>query len=95
MAKLNLAALAAVLSFAIIPALAQSASSVKTLHLPNFDKQTILASIITAGPTATAYLLTCPTADPNYDDTECGLGTGIRVLEGPSTLAVYLDTGDE
>jgi hypothetical protein len=94
MAKLNLAALAAVFSFAIIPALAQSASSVKTLHLPNFDDQTILASIVTAGPTATGYLLTCPTDDPNYDDTKCGLGTGIRILEGPSTLALFVPSGN-
>ncbi|KAH8912615.1 hypothetical protein BR93DRAFT_963771 [Coniochaeta sp. PMI_546] len=68
-----------------------ASSSVVTLHLPNFDDQTILASIITANPTATSYLLTCPTDEP---DDECGLGTGIKVLEGPSTLEVHMTLGE-
>jgi hypothetical protein len=66
---------------------ADSSSSIVTLHLPSFDTQTILASVITANPTATSYLLTCPTDEP---DDECGLGTGIEVLDGPSTLEVHI-----
>lgn len=66
---------------------ADSSSSIVTLHLPSFDTQTILASVITANPTATSYLLTCPTDKP---DDECGLGTGIEVLDGPSTLEVHI-----
>jgi len=64
-----------------------SSSSIVTLHLPDFEDQTILASVITADPTATSYLLACPTDEP---DDECGLGTGIRVLEGASTLEVHM-----
>ncbi|KAB5571924.1 hypothetical protein GE09DRAFT_648791 [Coniochaeta sp. 2T2.1] len=92
MAKLNLAALATTLSILTGRSLAQSpTSSVVTLHLANFDDQAILASVITANPTATSYLLSCPTDEPAD---ECGLGTGINVLEGPSTLEVHLTAGE-
>ncbi|KAB5572548.1 hypothetical protein GE09DRAFT_1100006 [Coniochaeta sp. 2T2.1] len=92
MAKLNLAALATTVSILTGRSLAQSpTSSVVTLHLPNFDDQAILASVITANPTATSYLLSCPTDEPAD---ECGLGTGINVLEGPSTLEVQLTVGE-
>ncbi|OIW32210.1 hypothetical protein CONLIGDRAFT_260945 [Coniochaeta ligniaria NRRL 30616] len=95
MGNFNLAAIATALSILTAPSLAQAtsqaeSSSIVTLHLPNFDDQTILASVITANPTATSYLLTCPTDEP---DDECGLGSGIRVLEGPSTLEVHMTLG--
>jgi hypothetical protein len=57
-----------------------------TLHLPNVDPQTILASIITAGPSSTSYFLACPTAAPDFDENDCGLGTGITMVEGPKTF---------
>lgn len=67
-----------------------ASSSIVNLHIPDADDQAILASVITANPTATSYLLTCPTDEPAED---CGLGTGIRVLEGPSTLEVHMTLG--
>lgn len=67
-----------------------ASSSIVNLHIPDADDQPILASVITANPTATSYLLTCPTDEPAED---CGLGSGIRVLEGPSTLEVHMTLG--
>jgi hypothetical protein len=61
-----------------------------TLHLANFDPQTLHASVITANPTATSYFLACASDAP---DDECGLEVGAKVLEGPSTLEVHLTLG--
>jgi hypothetical protein len=86
---LNLAVLAGYLA---AQSLAQSSSTTTvTLLLPGLDKQTVLGSVITAGPTATSYLLTCPTDAP---DDECGLGSGFNFLQGPSTLELHATMGD-
>lgn len=93
MARLNLAAAAAALSCTIIPALAQGTNSIATVHIPNADPQTILASVVYANPTITSYLLTCLTAGTaGYDDTDCGLGTGIHMAEGPSTFVYHIES---
>lgn len=75
------AAAAAAISFIATPILADYTT---TLHPPDVDNQSILASIITAGSSSTTYLLSCPANEADYD---CGLGTGITVVEGPSTVA--------
>lgn len=71
--------------------LAQS-TTVIDLVIPQVDQQTILASVVSVGPTATEYALSCPT---NEDDTECGLGVGFLVKEGPSTMEFHLTSGPE
>ncbi len=68
------------------PLLAQS-TSVVSLILPDFDNQTILASVISVEATATEYLLACPSGE---DATDCGLGPGVTFLQGPSTLEMHL-----
>ncbi len=63
-------------------AAAESTTIVKVL-VPMIDSQSIDASVVSAGPTATAYRLTCP---PNRDAVDCGLADGISILYGPSTM---------
>lgn len=72
-------------------ALAQS-TTVVTILMPQVDQQTIHASVVSAGPTATAYLLECP---PGADSLDCGIGTNFRVTEGPSTLEYHMTGGDD
>ncbi|KAL2266980.1 hypothetical protein VTJ83DRAFT_4257 [Remersonia thermophila] len=64
-------------------AAAQASTTVVSVLVPFADLQAIEGSVISAGPTATSYLLACPTT---ARDTECGLGPGISVLHGPSIL---------
>ncbi|KAL1837100.1 hypothetical protein VTJ49DRAFT_4280 [Mycothermus thermophilus] len=64
-------------------AAAQASTTTVSVLLPFADHQDIEGSVISAGPTATNYFLTCPTG---ARDTECGFGDGISVLYGPSTL---------
>ncbi|KAK3353594.1 hypothetical protein B0T25DRAFT_518630 [Lasiosphaeria hispida] len=72
----------------LLPALAgltlAQSTTVVTLALPFADSQKIEASVIGAGAAATTYFIACPSGT---DDTECGLGDGMTVTEGPSTLA--------
>ncbi|KAK0704253.1 hypothetical protein B0T21DRAFT_387836 [Apiosordaria backusii] len=60
-------------------------TSVTSLFLPGFDKQTIWASVITAQPTAATYSLACP---PDADSNDCGLGTGLTIVQGPKTFSI-------
>lgn len=96
MRKLKLAALA---SWPLHQCLAQSSEpTTVTLHLLNYQTQTIYASVITANPTATAFLLTCPENNLEAEDPQgychSRLYDGITVTEGPSTLEIHItDTG--
>ncbi|KAJ9138135.1 hypothetical protein NKR23_g8778 [Pleurostoma richardsiae] len=72
------------------PAAAQS-TSVVSLLLPGFDSQTILASVISVEATATQYFIACPTDE---DASECGIGPGATLVEGPSTYELHMtETG--
>ncbi|KAK4197288.1 hypothetical protein QBC40DRAFT_106549 [Triangularia verruculosa] len=62
-------------------------TSVTSLFLPGVDKQTVWASVVTAEATAATYLLACP---PDADSNDCGLGTGLTVVQGPSTFSIDL-----
>lgn len=73
---------AAATAGATLAAAAESPVVVKIL-IPMVDQQSIDASVISAGPTATSYFLACPSGSPSD---ECGLASGISVLYGPSTL---------
>lgn len=84
MARFLQAALVTALT-ASTPAFAQS-SSVVNLILPAVDAQTIVGSVINAGPTATTYAVSCPSGT---DDADCGLGPGLSVVQGPSTLEIH------
>jgi len=56
--------------------------------MPMADSQKIGASVISAGPSATSYFVSCPSGEPSD---ECGLGSGMKVLYGPSTMAYEMD----
>lgn len=71
-------------------AAAQSPVIVKVL-VPNVDDQPVVASVISAGPTATSYFVACPT---NASPEDCGLGTGFRMLYGPSTMSYDMTFSD-
>ncbi|VBB73904.1 Putative protein of unknown function [Podospora comata] len=60
-------------------------TSVTSLFLPGFDTQTIWASVITAQPAAATYSLACP---PDADSNDCGLGTGLTIVQGESTFSI-------
>ena len=75
------------LSALAAPALAQTTSSVVDILLPGFDEQTILASVVGVdAPTKTTLFLACPTDE---DETECGLGSGLTIIEGPSVFEFH------
>jgi hypothetical protein len=43
----------------------------------------VVASVISAGPTATDYYVSCPTDAPSD---ECGIGMGFSLRNGPEVL---------
>ncbi|KAK4243348.1 hypothetical protein C7999DRAFT_18290 [Corynascus novoguineensis] len=53
------------------------------IMMPLVNTQPIGASVISAGPTAIDYFVTCPSS---IDQEKCGLADGITVLYGPSTM---------
>lgn len=61
-------------------------STVIDILLPMLDSQTVMASIEGVDATATSYFLTCPTSESSLD---CGLGSGMEVVEGSSVLEVH------
>lgn len=61
-------------------------STVIDILLPMLDSQTVMASIEGVDATATSYFLTCPTSESSVD---CGLGSGMEVIEGESVLEVH------
>ncbi|KAJ4294854.1 hypothetical protein N0V88_005091 [Collariella sp. IMI 366227] len=63
---------------------AAQSTTVVNLLIPAADPQAIVASVISADPTATTYYLKCP---DGTDATDCGLADGVSVINGPSTLA--------
>lgn len=66
---------------------AQSTSVVEILN-PFGDKQTLHASVISAAPTATRYLLKCPSG---ADSNDCGVPPdGVQIFYGPSTFGYTL-----
>ena len=66
---------------------AATARVTQIIVIPQVDMQTIEASVVSAGPTATLYHLTCPKNKAGYD---CGLGGGMDVLEGQSTYELHM-----
>ncbi|KAJ4424028.1 hypothetical protein N0V82_001275 [Gnomoniopsis sp. IMI 355080] len=65
--------------------LAQS-TSVTSLLLYGFEGDNIVASVMSAAPSATAYFVTC---GPGTDASDCGFGPGVTFTEGPSTLGIH------
>ncbi len=95
MCRQALAVVAGLLSAAALvrPALADP-STVVSLLLPYFDQQTVLGSVIAAGPTATSYFIKCPDATDQQSAQDCGIGTGLTIVQGPSTLEIHLTDSD-
>lgn len=62
---------------------AAQSSTVVSVLLPMLDAQDVEGSVISAGPTATSYMVNCPKDTPAED---CGIPRdGFEVLWGPST----------
>lgn len=81
-----LAALAGCSYAATSSASANASTTVIDILLPMLDSQTVMASIEGVDATATSYFLTCPTSESSLD---CGLGSGMEVVEGSSVLEVH------
>lgn len=63
-------------------------SSVINVQLPTAaDAQNVMGSIMGVDATATSYYLTCPT---DTSSTDCSLGDGFELVEGPSVLAIHM-----
>ncbi|KAK3307515.1 uncharacterized protein B0T15DRAFT_510781 [Chaetomium strumarium] len=72
-------------SMLLAAGLAAAQTTTVSILLPMADAmpQQMAGSVISAGPTATQYFVNCPSDTPSY---ECGLGPGLTVVYGPSTL---------
>lgn len=66
-------------------ALAQS-TSVTSLFLYGYEGENLVASVVAAAPAATTYFVSCA---PGTDATDCGLGQGVDLVSGPSTLGLH------
>ncbi|KAL2024511.1 hypothetical protein VTK56DRAFT_7554 [Thermocarpiscus australiensis] len=69
---------------------AAQSTSVVNLLMPLADPQSLAGSVVSAGPTATTYFVTCPTG---ADSTDCGLGDGVSLVNGPSTASYAMSSG--
>lgn len=66
-------------------AMAQS-TSVTSMFLYGQEGENFQASVMSVSPGATTYFVNCA---KGTDSDDCGLGTGVTVVEGPSTLAEH------
>lgn len=72
---------------------AAQTSTVVDVLLPMLDVQEVEGSVVSAGPTATTYLITCPT-DTLPED--CGIPPGgFEVFSGSSTWGYSYTAADE
>ncbi|KXX78835.1 hypothetical protein MMYC01_201528 [Madurella mycetomatis] len=69
---------------------AQSTTTV-TVMMPLVGDQPIFGSVVEVLPTATSYVLACPT---DVDSTECVIPAGLSLLSGPSTMSYQLEIGE-
>ncbi|KUI53097.1 hypothetical protein VP1G_00330 [Cytospora mali] len=65
--------------------MAQS-TSVTTLFLYGAEGDNIVGSVMSVAPGATTYFVNCA---PGTDASDCGLGLGVTVVEGPSTFGMH------
>ncbi|KAE9962789.1 hypothetical protein EG328_012051 [Venturia inaequalis] len=68
----------------LLPLIAAQSTSTVNLFLLNTDSQQLVASVITANPTTTQYLLTCPSS---VDSNDCGYRPGVTV--GVKSGSIY------
>ncbi|KAH6659686.1 hypothetical protein BKA67DRAFT_529828 [Truncatella angustata] len=67
-----------------------ASASVTSLFFPGFVQTGLVASVITAAPAATTYLVQC-SSEYEFD---CELGEGVILTEGPSTFEVNVNSTD-
>ncbi|RYO94312.1 hypothetical protein DL766_005148 [Monosporascus sp. MC13-8B] len=79
-------------SFVVISALtgmtAAQSSVVSSLFLPGFDSQSLVASIVTAGPKMMEFFVECA---PGVDANDCGAGPGVSVTMQPGTYELGIN----
>ncbi|QDS71331.1 hypothetical protein FKW77_002109 [Venturia effusa] len=68
----------------LLPLITAQSTSTINFFLPDTDKQELVASVITANPTTTQYLLTCPSS---LEADECGYRPGVTV--GVKSGSIY------
>lgn len=61
-----------VIAYAALALAATQTASVTSVFLPGFDQQSLVASVITAAPSATTYVLQCGSENA----LDCGVGQG-------------------
>lgn len=69
---------------------AQSTTTV-TIMMPMLGDQPIVGSVVEVLPSATSYVLTCPT---NIDPIDCGIPSSLSLLSGPSTMTYQVEIGE-
>ncbi|KAL4994466.1 hypothetical protein BDV10DRAFT_188993 [Aspergillus recurvatus] len=67
-------------------------TTVTSMFIPGFDRLSIVASIAGNDATATTYSMTCPA--PYDNEEECGMGTGLTVIQAGKAMTYMMDEGD-
>ncbi|CBF69396.1 hypothetical protein AN6471.2 [Aspergillus nidulans FGSC A4] len=79
----------------LLPALASLAcagSTITSMFLPGFSKESIVASVAGNDDTATTYSMTCAASYDNEE--ECGMGNGLTVVKAGKAMTYMMDEGD-
>ncbi|RYP33586.1 hypothetical protein DL767_004701 [Monosporascus sp. MG133] len=77
-----------VVIFALTGMTAAQSSVVSSLFLPGFDSQSLVASIVTAGPRMMEFFVECA---PGVDANDCGVGPGVSVTMQPGTYELGIN----
>ncbi|KAJ5647649.1 hypothetical protein N7490_004021 [Penicillium lividum] len=72
--------------------LAAAQTSVVSLFIPFADPQPLAASIIGESAGTTTYSINCP---PGTDSSDCGMGPGLYMTAGPTTMRYSMSEPDE
>ncbi|KAH8681365.1 hypothetical protein BX600DRAFT_446379 [Xylariales sp. PMI_506] len=91
LANAALATTATATATASATATSTQTSSVTSIFLPGFDQSSLVASVITAAPSATTYFVQCGGLANSLN---CELGSGVTVVEGPSTFDISVNNSD-
>lgn len=78
--------------FALLGAIASAQTSTVSLLLLDTDPQTLVASVISANPSTTEYLIGCPTG---IDANECGYNPAETVKHAGSVYAASLTAAEQ
>jgi len=69
-----------------------SARDTVSLYIPGADNMDLVASIITSDQSSTIYAVQC---GKDTDASDCGIGAGIVLTQGPRTAAYTMSDGTQ